>query len=147
MALTPCSACKRRTLGRLISIYTARFSEQQRVAFRTQLCFECAADWAETLRAAKPLVGDSGFTEWPDTCSMCGSATKDDLDPIYVTVFEPKQEGRALTVASCARCTSNLAPQLEQYGTRLVDRNPSGPQNGAIRPATGEGAPSPLAWA
>lgn len=147
MALVPCSACKRRSLGKLIAVYTARFPEGKRVAFKTKLCYVCAAEYADTLRAAKPLVGDDAATQFPETCSMCGAATAEDLDPIYVTVFEPKQEARSLTIPSCASCTSNLAPLLEKFGERLVDRQPQGPSPGLSALATGEGAPSPLAWA
>jgi hypothetical protein len=147
MALVPCSACKRRTLGKLIAVYTARFSENQRVAFKTRLCFECAAEYAETVRTAKPIYGDTGNNQWPDTCTVCGGGTANDLDPIYLTVYEPKQDGRAMTIPTCASCTANLAVQLEQYGERLVDRSLAVAREVPNRPATGEGAPSPLAWA
>lgn len=147
MALVPCSACKRRSLGRLISIYTARFSESRRVAYKTRLCYECAAEYADTLKAAHPVRQDVAGAEWPDTCSMCGSGSALDLDPIYLTIYEPKQDGRALAVPSCAACTANLAPLLEKFGERLEDRTPVAAREVPNRPATGEGAPSPLAWA
>ena len=147
MALVPCSACKRRTLGKLIAVYTARFSEQRRVAFKTRLCYDCAAEFAETVKLAKPVRADERGQDWPEFCPLCGGGTAEDLDPIYLTVYEPKQDGRSLTIATCASCTANLAPQLEQHGERLVDRQPGSPDVTRLPQVAGEGAPSPLAWA
>jgi len=147
MASVPCSACKRRTLTKHVSVYTARFSEQERIAYRTKLCHDCAAEYADTVKAAKPIFGEGGSDVWPDNCSMCGGSTADDLDPIYLTVYEPKREGISLTIPSCAACTSNLAPMLERFGQRLVDRVAGSKPFGPGSPGTGEGAPSPLAWA
>jgi len=147
MALVPCSACKRRTLGKLIAVYTARFSEQRRVAFKTRLCYDCAAEFAETVKLAKPVLADERGQNWPETCPLCGSGTAEDLDPIYLTVYEPKQDGRSLTIATCSSCTANLAPQLEQHGERLIDRAPGSSDLTRLPQVAGEGAPSPLAWA
>lgn len=147
MALVPCSACRKRVIGKLTSIYIARFSNQERVAKRTRLCRECCTEYADTVKAAKPLVGDDGGSgEWPELCSLCGTKAADELDPIYLTIFEPKQEARQLTIPTCSTCSSNLWPQLTVGASQLADRSPSG--NGQPSTlGTGEGAPSPLAWA
>jgi len=147
MALTPCSACHRRILAKPFSIYTARFVEQQRVAYRVSLCHGCAEEYAETVKAAKPMRVDDAASEWPETCPLCGSGTGEDLDPIYLTVYEPKREGISLVVPSCGTCTANLAPMLERYGRRLADRQASTVNGVSPAHASGEGAPSPLAWA
>lgn len=147
MALVPCSACKRRVVGKLIAVYVARFAGQQRIAHRTKLCHSCATEYAETVKAARPIYGEGGSDEWPDGCGVCGAGTADDLDPIYLTIFEPKQDARNLTIPTCSTCTMNLVPMLTAGAEPLAERQLGNGAVGSSSRASGEGAPSPLAWA
>ena len=147
MALVPCSACHKRIVAKPIGIYTARFVEQQRVAFRLNLCHRCAEEYASTVKAAKPINWGVSDGEWPETCPVCGGGTKDDLDPIYLTIYEPKREGITLTIPTCGTCTANIGPILEKGGRKLEDRQPRNGVASPDDPTVGEGAPSPLAWA
>jgi hypothetical protein len=132
MSFRPCSICEQRFPGKPATLYSAWFRvDGVRTAYKQRLCPGCfATAYLETLR------GVSAHDGAEQTCPLCGASTKDDLDPIYLTLYLPKQPEREYEIGSCAACAAKLRIVLQQGGEPLADRT---------RQAGGP-SPSPSAW-
>jgi hypothetical protein len=144
VSLLPCSNCKKRVRGKLASVYMAWFSGSQRVSKKARLCMPCVSDYAEFVRGLKPLPADEDAVEWPDTCSLCGSALAQDFDPTYLTVYMPKSEPVQLIIAGCETCSIDYRPTLASGAENLADRQAAGRVEGA--PSREEQAFPDIQW-
>lgn len=122
MALVPCTVCGRRPFGKPVSVYVSWFLNGDRFSFRHGLCRGDAELFAENLRQLKPLRSDKEDEEWPETCSVCGQLTTEDLEPVYLTIFPPRAEQLDLVIPTCSICQTNIAGQLSQGAIKQVDR-------------------------
>jgi len=128
----PCSICEQKVPGKLASLYAAWFrADGTRVASKQRLCVGCLqAGYVELLRKVADESNDT------DTCPSCGSSNTDDLDPIYLTLYLPKQPEREFELGMDSACAAKLRLVLQQGCEPLQDRT-----------ASGRGpSPSPSAW-
>jgi hypothetical protein len=121
VSVYPCSACGRRVPGRLASLYSAWFlADGSRTAWKQRLCVGCVSERLRPLLAAASQAS-------PDVtaCPACGGNASDQLDPIYLTLYLPKQEPREFALTTDASCAVTLRLGLQERAERLPDRNGS----------------------
>jgi len=119
MSVFPCAGCGRRVPGRLASVYSAWFlADGSRTAWRQRLCAPCVG---EKLRTLLGHAQDSSLDV--SVCPACGSESGSDLDPIYVTLYLPKQEPREFALTTDASCAVRLRLMLQDGAQKLPDRN------------------------
>jgi predicted RNA-binding Zn-ribbon protein involved in translation (DUF1610 family) len=124
----PCSNCGQRSKGRLATSYNAWFDEQGgRICYRQRLCAPCLTLLAGYLKGSA-LENSSDVA----ACPVCGQDSSENLDPLYLMVYLPKQEAREYALTTCTSCASNLRVSLAAGGKLMPDRQ-----------GAGEGAPSP----
>lgn len=118
MSMYPCGRCGRRTPGRLASLYSAWFlADGRRTAWKQRVCVECVATGLRALLASAGEASDSLVM-----CPACGVDSSGSLDPIYLTVYLPKQEAREFALTTCASCAVTLRLSLQERAERLPDR-------------------------
>jgi hypothetical protein len=61
-------------------------------------------------------------------CPACGSDASTDLDPIYLTLYLPKQDPREFALSTCGPCAVSLRGSLQQGAMRLPERNGQSPK-------------------
>jgi hypothetical protein len=121
MSVYPCAGCGQRVPGRLASVYSAWFlADGSRTAWKQRLCAPCVSG---KLRSVLAHAADD--TSAVTACPACGKESSEDLDPIYLTVYLPKQEPREFALTTCASCAVTLRLDLQDRGERLPDRNGS----------------------
>jgi hypothetical protein len=119
MSLFPCSVCGVKPYGKLAVVYSAWFNaEGQRNAWKQRLDVSCAQ---QTLATVLANASDSS----PDVvmCPACGKDASEDLDPIYLTLYLPKQPKREYALTTDAPCAAQLRLILQQGAAKLPDRN------------------------
>jgi hypothetical protein len=119
MSVYPCAGCGQRVPGRLASLYTAWFlADGSRTAWKQRLCASCVGSQLKPLLAA-------ALEPSPDVtaCPACGKDASNDLDPIYLTLYLPKQESREFALTTCASCAVKLRLRLQDRAERLPDRS------------------------
>lgn len=122
MSPRPCHLCQHRKPGKLASLYWAWYTtENVRVAWRQLLCSGCFTEaFLTTLRK----VGENGEDEV--ICPVCGTDPGDDLDPLFVVLYLPKQAEREYELNTCSVDAAKLRLQVVDHGERLTDRSGSG---------------------
>lgn len=119
MSAFPCSVHGRKVDGRMASIYSAWFlANGERTAWKQRVCVDCVRSHLA------PLLAHAS-EDSPDAvaCPACGSDASEDLDPIYLTVYPPKQERREYALTTCAPCAVTLRLRLQERAERLPNRN------------------------
>ena len=120
----PCSACHERKPGSLSNVTWAWYrADQKRVAWRSKLCIACFVG-----HVLKFLENASGELLM---CPVCGTATAEDLDAIFCTVYLPGQGKSAYELATCAVCAVTIRSDCETYSVLLPDR-PQGEFGGQV---------------
>lgn len=122
VSFRPCSICEQRFPGKPAAVYAAWFkADGVRIGWKQRLCPGCfSAAYLALLKAANSNGADA------DTCPSCGQSNSDDLDPIYLTLYLPKQPEREYELATDAACAAKLRLVLQQGADRLEDRSASG---------------------
>lgn len=134
MSIRPCSACGKRVHGKLATSYNAWFlADESRVCWRQQLCVPCLTGNLGSLLAK---VSEESLDV--TVCPACGAESSEDLDPIYLTIFLPKQEPREYALTTCGSCAATLRGSLQEGAKRMADR---GAESG------GSGTPHSDPWA
>lgn len=126
----PCSVCKTRNAGKLASAYWAWFrADGVRTAWKQRLCVECAQ------RELKQLLA-SATTSSLDVCRCpsCGADSSSDLDPIYLTIYVPKQEPSEWSLTTCASCAARVRITAQNGAEKLPDRQVSSSLPSATSP-------------
>lgn len=118
MSVYPCSYCGQRVPGRLASIYSAWFlADGSRTAWKQRACAPCVGRQLRSL-LAHAAEENSAVT----ACPACGSDASNDLDPIYLTIYLPKQEPREFALTTDGACAVTLRLRLQDRAERLPDR-------------------------
>ena len=134
MSIRPCSICKRRVPGKLATSYNAWFlANGQRIAYRQRLCLPCLST---SYRALFQASATSTLTETP-TCPGCGGESEKDSDPVFITLYLPKQEPREFELNFDAACAAKTRGVMSEGAELLADRQASG---------EGPQAPQPSPW-
>jgi len=118
MSVYPCSYCGQKSPGRLASIYSAWFlADGTRTAWKQRGCVRCVVSRFQTLLAHST---DDSYAM--TMCPACGMNSHEDLDPIYVSVYLPKQEPREYQLTTDSACAARLRLTLQDRAERLPDR-------------------------
>jgi hypothetical protein len=118
MSFYPCSMCGQRTKGRLASVYSNWFNDQEeREAYRQRLCVDCLTELMGGLKNAQ--LSDSGSLT---VCPSCGQDSSDNLFGVYLTIYPPKQPEREYALTMCVPCAELLRLRLETGADKLGDR-------------------------
>jgi hypothetical protein len=124
MSIFPCSVCGQKPVGKIATVYSAWFqADGGRVAWKQRLCASCVSS---TLRDLLRSASDS--SQDVAACPACGTDASSDLDPIYLTLYLPKQDPREYALTTCGVCAAQLRLTLIDGAARLPDR--VGGQNG-----------------
>lgn len=119
MSVFPCSYCGQRVPGRLASIYSAWFlADGSRTAWKQRACAPCVQ---RELRSLLAHAADESSAA--TACPACGSNASETLDPIYLSVYLPKQDPREFALTTCAACAVMLRLRLQEQAQRLPDRD------------------------
>jgi hypothetical protein len=87
-------------------------------------------------QALKPLLLHAAEESSAVTaCPACGIDSSADLDPIYLNVYVPKQEGREYALTTCGACAVTLRLRLQDRAERLPDRQGDSQQSSATAEA------------
>jgi hypothetical protein len=122
MSVYPCSVCGKRHSGRLASLYSAWFlADGGRTAWKQRVCAPCVRSTLANL-LGNALASPQDVT----VCPACGSESSNDLDPVYVTLYLPKQEAREYALTTCGPCAVQVRLKLQDGAQRLPDRNGGG---------------------
>jgi hypothetical protein len=118
MQLKRCANGCGRLGGPVATLYVAWFNgEAKRVCWRTYLCAQCLRETLQSALAAA-LQDSMDVT----VCPACGTDSSTDLDPIYLTVYLPKQERREYALATCGACAAHLRVRLQKGAVLMEDR-------------------------
>lgn len=124
MSLYPCSACGERSPGKLAQIYWAwNQADGGRVSYKQRLCTTCYC------MHVLPIALEA--TENVVACPVCHEGTLDDMDPVYATIYLPRQDRNDAEMALCARDAVEVRTRAMRGAERLTDRE------------VGSGGPSP----
>lgn len=130
MAFQPCSMCGQRKPGKQASAYWAWFlADGSRTAWRQRLDAECLVEtYASLLQSS-----NTDSTDEP-TCVGCGGTLTDDWDPVFLTLYLPRQEVREYEIPMCAACAASRRVTMQHGAERLADRQVRGPSPSATGP-------------
>lgn len=131
MSIRPCSICKRRVPGKLATSYNAWFlANGQRICYRQRLCLPClSTSLGPTLRNSSSDSTDTA------TCPACGGSSETDSDPVFITLYLPKQDPREFELNFDAACAAKTRGVMSEGGELLADRQASGEGPEAPRPS------------
>jgi len=118
MPFVACSVHEKRDAKKYASVYAAWFrADGVRTAWRQKLC-------PPALREELAQVLSGAQTDSLDVtvCPACGSDSSEDLDPIYLNIYLPKQAGMEYQLPTCTSCAANLRVLLQRGATKLPDR-------------------------
>ena len=125
MSLYPCSLDGKRHPGKLAQVYWAWVkADGERLALRQRLCQGCYMEsvYPVAIAAQSALAA----------CPVCHISTVDDMDPVYATVFLPKQPRGDVEMALCPPCAVRIRVMAQTGSEPLEDRG------------IGVGGPAPL---
>lgn len=125
MSFYPCSLHGAKIDGKLATLYSAWFNaDGGRTAWKQRLCAPCVK---ETLALILTKVAET--TDFVTACPACGSDSSADLDPIYLTLYLPKQEAREFAMTTCSACAAKCRVSLQHGAEKLPDRRQGGKRN------------------
>lgn len=113
-----CAGCGARPRSKLAQLYWAWFrADGVRTAWKQRLCVDCTIERLRTL-LAHSQEESSDLT----MCPSCGADASKDMDPIYLTLYVPKQERSDWSLTTCAPCAVSIRLAAQTGATRLEDR-------------------------
>jgi hypothetical protein len=124
VSLYPCSACGQRSPGKLAQVYWAWvLVDGTRRSYKQRLCTTCYCMHVlpVAIAAADNVVA----------CPVCHMGTLDDMDPVYATIYLPRQDRQDAEMALCGKCAVEIRRRALVGAEQLVDRE------------VGSGGPSP----
>jgi hypothetical protein len=125
MSFKKCSVHGAKIPGRAATLYAAWFrSDGVRTAWKQTLCAPCAKEELS-------LVIQHAADESSDVtaCPACGKDSSDDLDPIYLNLYLPKQNALEYALATCGPCAVTLRARLQVGASKLENRQIGDPDN------------------
>jgi predicted RNA-binding Zn-ribbon protein involved in translation (DUF1610 family) len=115
MSFKPCSLHGARIDGKLATLYSAWFrADGERTAWKQSLCAPCVKEVLAPMLAA---VGSA--SQDVSACPACGADSSTDLDPIYLNLYLPKQDGKEFALPTCSSCAAKLRVSLQQGAVKL----------------------------
>jgi len=118
MPFARCSVHDQRDAPKYASVYAAWFrSDGVRTAYKQKLCPQALRE-----ELSQILAHASDTSLDVTACPACGANSSEDLDPIYLNVYLPKQEARVYELPTCASCAAILRVQLQRGAEKLPDR-------------------------
>ncbi len=118
MSALPCAMHGHRIDGKLATAYWAWFrADGERTAWKQRICAPCVREVLGALLAAA-AAENSDVT----ACPACGKDSSQDLDPIYLNLYLPKQEGREFALTTCAVCAVTLRQRFLERAVKLPNR-------------------------
>jgi hypothetical protein len=126
-----CCNCGQKTVRKLAQIY-ARWNESNgaSVGWKQRYCADCL-----TLLMGSLLEHRSDESLALTVCPRCGCDASEDLDPIWLNVYVPKQPERVYALTMCESCATLSRDSLTANATRLPDRT-LGPKAPETTPET-----------
>jgi RNase P subunit RPR2 len=122
-----CSAHGAKIAGKLATLYSAWFNAaNERTAWKQRLCAPCVKETLSPLLAAVQLQSED-----VTACPACGTDSSSDLDPIYLTLYLPKQEPREFALTTCGVCAAKCRVSLQVGAEKLPDRQNGQSDSGA----------------
>lgn len=123
MPFRVCALCEKKPKGKLASLYWAWFlADESRVAWRQIICVECfSTTYLSLLQKCNGTSTDSY------TCLGCGGSLADDLAPVFLNLYLPRQEAREFELGMCAVCAAHLQISMQHGAEKLPDRKASSP--------------------
>jgi hypothetical protein len=119
VSVRPCSLHGKRIDGKLAALYSAWFrADGERTAWKQLLCAPCVREVISPLLAAV-TENSSDVT----ACPACGKDSSEDLDPIYLNLYLPKQDAKEFALTTCGSCAATLRIGLQQGATNLPNRD------------------------
>jgi hypothetical protein len=118
MSAYVCSGHGARVAGKLASLYSAWFNaDGVRTAWRQRLCADCVSE-----RLGVILRSASQQSQDVTACPACGADSSKDPDPIYLTLYLPKQDPREYALTTDAACAAKLRVGLQERAEKLPNR-------------------------
>jgi len=134
MSVVPCSVCRQRKPGKMASAYWAWYlADGGRSAWKVRYCVACFRAEIGSLLGTLRALGEESS---PSACVSCGLDTKDDADPVYLTLYLPSRDPEEFALLLDGACAAKLRSPLTTHGERLPDRG------GVVRGPS----PSTSAW-
>lgn len=116
MSYLPCSVCKQRAKGKMLSAYWARFlADGKRLAIKQRLCAACFFNFISPLTSASTVS--------PDQCPACGTPPGASADAVFGTLYAPGREPFEVVLLLDAGCAAKTWLILEQGSQLLPDRS------------------------
>lgn len=120
MSVFPCSCHKLRKPGKLATAYWAWFtSEGSRICYHVRYCLDGAHEHLQILLNASSLTEENTNVF---ACISCAADASTDSDPIYCTLYLPKQEPREYALQLDSACAEKLRLPIRSMGRLLADR-------------------------
>ena len=92
-------------------------SEGERICFRERLCAPCVTTLRDSL-----LVSASDLSLNVCVCPICGQDASENLSPLYLTIYLPKQEAREFALTTCTSCVKPYLESFADKGDKMADR-------------------------
>jgi hypothetical protein len=138
MSAFPCSIHGHKVNGRLASLYSAWFTANgERSAWKQRICAPCAKQ--ELARVLEHAAEENSAVT---VCPACGSDSATDLDPIYLTLYVPKQEPKEFALTTCSTCAVTLRLRLQVGAEKLPNRDGFTSRNNSSDDDTDWGVPA-----
>jgi hypothetical protein len=114
-----CSSCGTRPRAKLAQLYWAWFrADGERTAWKQRLCVDCTDSQLRTLLASSQAASfDSTM------CPSCGADASEDLDPIFLTLYVPRQERLDFELTTCASCAARIRVAAQVGAEKLENRS------------------------
>jgi len=118
MSLFPCSVHGAQVPGKIATVF-ARWHELdgEFVGWKLRICASCLTSLMASL--AGHLSTESSTLV---RCPACGADSSEDLHPIYLFVFPPKQSSREYALTMCGSCATSAQGSFAGFGEKLPDR-------------------------
>jgi len=131
MPVPRCSICKERTRAKLATQYNAWFiADGKRICYRQTLCPICL------IRTYKGLLQSSNSISTDEsTCPACGGSSENDADPVFITLYLPKQEKQDFVLDFDAACAAKTRGVMQEGAILMPDRQAQGNSSGAPEPS------------
>lgn len=126
-----CSLCKERSREKLATQYNAWFvADGSRICYRQTLCPSCFVEtYKGLLQSSNSISTDNA------TCPACGGESETDSDPVYITLYLPKQEQQDFALDFDAACAAKTRGVMQEGAVLLADRQTQGRSSGAPEPS------------
>jgi hypothetical protein len=123
-----CSFCRQRSRDKLATAYWAWFNaDGVRVAWKLRYCLDDARQQLSPVFQISSVLAE---TSEVFACASCGIGVEQDLDPVYLTLYLPKQERTDVEIPLCGACAARWRIPITEHGEKQPDRANGATNNG-----------------